>query len=105
VVVAVVIGVLVGGSIVIIFAAAGQSHTMVYSVTGAGSADISTNFADYPDRTLPWTHTESDSGFAEDRMLEVHSRSGATVTCTITVDGKVEDRQTGVGSVSCITSL
>ena len=78
---------------------------MGYTVTGSGAADISTNFDGFRNKSLPWSQKASVSGFGDLRTLEAHSLSGSSITCSISIDGKVEDRQTGTGNCFCSTTL
>ena len=91
--------------IVVILFQASQVHAMGYTVTGSGAADISTSFDDFRNKSLPWSQKASVSGFGDLRTLEAHSLSGSSITCSISIDGKVEDRQTGTGNCFCSTTL
>jgi hypothetical protein len=80
------------------------NHTIVYSVTGTGRADIqwdpSGNFVGNALRVnnvpLPWTKTIKDQSLGT-YNLNVRLLSGTTVTCTLTVDGHQVSTQSSIG--------
>jgi len=88
-------------------------HTAVYSVTGDGIADISydslTNgnvgTSEANGSTLPWTRTVHGSGLITIFSVDATLTTGTTVTCTVTVDGKIVATHTSTGqfaTVSCV---
>jgi hypothetical protein len=93
--------------------AATTVHTATYSVTGNGVADINydslTNgnvgSSSANGSTLPWAKTVRGSGLITIFSVDAILTSGTTVTCTITVDGKVVESHSSTGqfaSVSCV---
>jgi hypothetical protein len=92
-----------------------KQHTVVYSVTGDGTADItydtfSTGGAGTSQATgqsLPWTKTIVASGLFSIYSVSGSIATGNTVTCSITVDGKVLSTHTSTGqfaNVDCTAS-
>ncbi len=91
-----------------------QKHTIVYSVTGSGTADInydafdngknngSSSITNVP---LPWTKTITGSGLFNSYSVGAYLKSsGGTVSCTLSIDGKQVSSHTSsgaYGSVSC----
>jgi hypothetical protein len=90
-------------------------HTVVYSVTGSGTADITyDSFTNGNSGTsqdtgaaIPWSKTITGSGIFNVYSLTATLSSGGTVTCSITVDGKQLASHTSTGqfaSVDCAAS-
>ena len=87
-----------------------QKHTIVYSVTGTGTAgDITyaafdngnSGTSQVANASLPWTKTITGSGlFNSYSVSGTLSQNGGTVTCTITVDGKQVASHTSSGAYS-----
>jgi hypothetical protein len=115
-----VIVVLGAGGCTAVLAAAGHAvdkansakHTVVYSVTGDGTADITydswtagnAGTEQSTGQSLPWTKTIVASGLFNIYSVSASINTGSTATCTITVDGKVLARHTSTGqfaNVSC----
>jgi hypothetical protein len=79
-------------------------HTVVYSVTGDGTADVTFDtFVNGTSGTsrirgtaLPWKKTEDDSNLYL-YSLGAKLTTGSTITCTITVDGTVVSTRTSSG--------
>jgi hypothetical protein len=93
-----------------------QKHTIVYTVTGTGTADITYDAFDNGNSggaqdngaTLPWTKTITGSGlfnaYSVDATLGIN---GGTVSCTVSIDGKQVASHTSTGqfaTVDCIGS-
>jgi hypothetical protein len=80
-------------------------HTVVYAVTGDGSADITydtftngnSGSSQVSGAPLPWTKTITGSGLFSIYGVSADIESGTTATCTITVDGKVVAHNTATG--------
>jgi hypothetical protein len=94
---------------------ANTQHTVVYTVTGDGTAlityDTFTNGANGEAQdtnvTLPWTKTVTGSGLFNIYSVGADIDSGTTATCSITVDGAQVSTNTanGVGaSADCTGS-
>jgi hypothetical protein len=90
-------------------------HTVVYSVTGSGTADISydsvqngnSGSAQDTGATLPWTKTITGSGLFNVYGVNAQLTNGTSVTCNLTVDGKQIASHTSTGqyaSVDCTGS-
>jgi hypothetical protein len=81
-----------------------KKHTIVYSVTGTGRADIQWdpsgsfvgNALRANDVALPWTETIKDQTLGS-YNLGVLLLSGTTVTCTLTIDGHQVSTQSSIG--------
>jgi hypothetical protein len=90
--------------------AAHVNHTIVYSVTGTGTANDVTydtlqegngqsGEAQETNVTLPWTKTIHASGLVRVYSLGATvGSSGGSVTCSITEDGKLVSHNTAVGA-------
>lgn len=83
-----------------------QKHTIVYTVTGRGTADItydsfengSSGSADDNGAALPWTKTITGSGLFNLYDVSATSDSGSgSIACTLKVDGKVVASQSSSG--------
>ena len=82
-----------------------KQHTIVYTVTGDGTADITFDtFANGNSGTdqltgqaLPWTKSITESGLFNLYSVSAGITTGTTATCTITVDGKVVSNHTATG--------
>ena len=80
-------------------------HTVVYTVTGPGTADITyssfsngnVGSAQATGVKLPWTKTVVGSGLFSSYDVTATVDSGSSVTCSITVDGKRATTNTGSG--------
>lgn len=91
----------------------GTTHTVVYAVTGTGRASAIAYYtvsggqsgqSTLTDRALPWSKTVTVRGTltTASSVLTVigqHAGSGS-ISCTITLDGKVVAKQTGEGKGS-----
>ncbi len=85
--------------------AATANHTVFYSVTGDGTADVTydsftngnSGTSQVTGATLPWTKTETGSGLFNIYSLAATVSTGSSVTCTITVDGKQISTHTSTG--------
>ena len=81
-----------------------KEHTVVYSVTGTGRADIQYdpsgnvegNALRANDVALPWTETIKDQTLGS-YNLNVFLLSGTTVTCTLTIEGHQVSTQSSIG--------
>ncbi len=102
------IAILAGGSKAI-NDANNQKHSIVYSVTGSGTANITyyafdkgnTGTSQIGDAQLPWTKAITGSGlFNSYSVIATLGSSGGTVTCTLRVDGKQVSTQTATGAYS-----
>jgi hypothetical protein len=89
----------------------GAKHTIVYSVTGSGTADISYDQTGNPlgnasranGVRLPWKLTITDSTLGS-YNLAVLLENGTTVACTLTIDGHVISTDNSIGpgaAISC----
>ena len=89
-----------------------KQHTVVYTVTGDGTADITFDtFANgnsgtdqLTGQSLPWTRSITESGLFNIYSVSAGILTGTTATCTITVDGKVLSTHTATGqfaNVAC----
>jgi hypothetical protein len=90
-----------------------KSHTVVYSVTGSGTATIiydafdnsHSGSAQISDVPLPWTKTVTGSGlFNVYSVTATLGQNGGTATCSISVDGKQASSNSASGafaSASC----
>ncbi len=86
-----------------------KKHTIVYTVTGSGTANI-TYFAfdngnqgtsQVSDAQLPWTKTVTGSGlFNSYSVIATVGTNGGTVACTLRVDGKQVSSHTASGEFS-----
>ena len=80
-------------------------HTVVYTVTGNGTADITystfdngnSGTAQVTGATLPWTKTITSTGIFAGYDVSGSVDTGSSVTCSITVDGKNTAQQTSTG--------
>ncbi len=96
---------LIAGAGVAIHHAATTTHTVVYSVTGSGTADISydsftsgnSGSSQESGATLPWSKIVTATGLFSAFTLTAQIQTGDTVTCTITVDGKQVSTNTATG--------
>jgi hypothetical protein len=90
-------------------------HTIVYSVTGDGQADITYNTytngnsgtQQATGQNLPWKATITESGLFNLYSVGGTLTSGSSVTCSITVDGKVLSTHSSTGqfaSADCTAS-
>jgi len=96
---------LVTGASVAVNNANTKKHTVTYSVTGDGTADIT--YGTYANsaagtsqatgQALPWTKTFAASGLFNLYTVGATISTGTTVTCSITVDGKVVSSRTATG--------
>lgn len=85
--------------------AVSTSHTVVYTVTGNGTADITyasfangnAGSADSNGAALPWTKTIHTTGILLGYDVTATGNTATSVTCTITVDGKQVANNTGTG--------
>jgi len=85
--------------------AATTKHTVVYSVTGSGTADINWDTFAYGNSgssqdsgaALPWTKTVTGSGLFNIYSVTAQLQSGTSVTCSITVDGKLVSTHSSTG--------
>ena len=85
--------------------ASNKVHTITYSVTGDGPADITydtftsgnTGSEQANGATLPWTKTLTAKGFFSIYSLGAQLNSGTTISCSITLDGKVISNHTSTG--------
>lgn len=85
-----------------------QKHTIVYTVTGTGTPDIS--YSSYNDSnegtstannvTLPWTKTVTGSGLFNLYDVTATNGSSGSITCTLTIDGKQVASHTATGELS-----
>ncbi|MCL4445701.1 MAG: MmpS family protein [Actinobacteria bacterium] len=80
-------------------------HTVVYSVTGSGTADITydsftngnSGTSQDSGASIPWSKTITGSGLFNIYSLNATLSNGGTVTCSITVDGKQLSSHTSTG--------
>lgn len=86
-----------------------KKHTIVYTVTGTGTADITyfvfdngnSGTSQVSDAQLPWTKTITGSGlFNSYSVIATVGSGGGTVTCTLSVDGKQVSSNSGSGELS-----
>ena len=86
-----------------------QKHTIVYTVTGSGTANITyyafdngnTGTSQVGDAPLPWTKTITGSGlFNSYSVIATVGASGGTVACTLSVDGKKVSSHSASGAFS-----
>jgi hypothetical protein len=84
-------------------------HTVVYSVSGSGSPTITySSFDNNHSGTnqsgnvpLPWTKTITGSGiFNSYDVSATLGEGGGSLTCTLTVDGKLVSHNTATGAFS-----
>jgi hypothetical protein len=115
--VAVLIGIAGGRAAYVSFSGShtnGVKHTIIYSVTGSGTADISYDLSGNPlgnasranGVSLPWKLTITDSTLGS-YNLAVLLENGTTVACTLTIDGHVISTQNSIGpgaAISCQNS-
>ncbi len=89
-----------------------KQHTVVYRVTGAGTATITYSAWDkdhngttqHSDVPLPWTKTITGSGLFNAYSVDATlGASGGTVACTLTVDGKQVSSNSASGAFSSAT--
>ena len=107
----------VGGCITIVSVAsvavnkaATTKHTVVYTVTGNGTADITfdtftngnSGSSQDTGASLPWTKTATGSGLFNLYDVTATLSTGSTVTCTITVDGKQVASHTSTGQFATV---
>jgi hypothetical protein len=89
-------------------------HTIIYSVTGSGTADIQYDLTGNPlgvasnanGVSLPWKLTVTNDTLGP-YNLNVLLVNGTTVACTLTIDGHVISTQNSIGpgaSISCQNS-
>ena len=91
--------------------AATTKHTVVYSVTGDGTADITwdtfqngnSGTQQATGQSLPWTQTVTGTGIFNIYNVSASIVSGTTATCTITVDGKAVSTHTSTGQFANVT--
>lgn len=87
-------------------------HTVVYSVTGTGTADIiyhsfqngKGGSSQVTGATLPWTTTVTGSGIFTIYSVNATLVTGTSISCTLTVDGAVVTSLSATGqhaSVDC----
>ena len=119
----VVVALFFGGCITVITSAsvavhnaATQQHTVVYAITGSGTADItydtfqngSSGTSQETGVSLPWSKTLTASGLFSAYSLTASNGSGSgSLACTITVDGKVISHNVSSGqyaNVACTGS-
>jgi hypothetical protein len=93
-----------------------KSHTVVYRVTGSGTATITYDSVDnshsgsaqISDVPLPWTKTITGSGlFNAYSVTATLGQNGGTATCSISIDGKPASSNSASGafaSASCTGS-
>ena len=112
----IVIVLMFGGCGIVVFGTAGvvsksindasnKVHTITYSVTGDGPADITydtftsgnTGSEQANGATLPWTKTLTAKGFFSIYSLGAQLNSGTTISFSITLDGKVISNHTSTG--------
>jgi hypothetical protein len=82
-----------------------KQHTVSYSVTGDAPADITydtyangnSGIEQATGQTLPWTKTIVASGLFNIYNVSATAGTGTTVTCSITVDGKIRSQHTSTG--------
>ena len=89
-----------------------KQHTVVYTVSGTGSADI-TYFAwdnnhggsaDISNAPLPWTKTITGSGlFNSYSVIATVGPNGGSASCSVTVDGNQVSTNTASGALSAAT--
>ena len=86
-----------------------QKHTIVYTVTGNGTANITyaaydngnTGTSQVGDAPLPWTKTITGSGlFNSYSVIATVGSNGGTVACTLSVDGKKVSSHSASGAYS-----
>lgn len=86
-----------------------QKHTIVYTVTGSGTANITyaafdngnTGTSQIGDTPLPWTKTITGSGlFNSYSLIATLGSNGGTATSAISVDGKRVSSHTASGDFS-----
>ena len=103
--------VVIGGAAKVIDTANKKVHQVEYSVTGDGSADVT-----YASLTgggagesqesgvlEPWTKHISAKGIFSAYSLLAQIKTGTSVTCTISVDGKVVSTNTASGEFAIAT--
>jgi hypothetical protein len=106
---------LVAGTTTAVNDANNVKHTVVYTVTGSGTADItfdsfsggSSGSSQDTGAALPWTKTITGSGIFNLYDVNATLTSGTSVTCTLSVDGKVVASHSSTGqyaSVDCTGS-
>lgn len=80
-------------------------HTIVYTVTGNGTADINyfsfsngnSGSASVNGANLPWTKTFTASGIFSGYDVSAIGDTATSLTCSITIDGKQVAHNTGTG--------
>jgi hypothetical protein len=90
---------------------ANKVHTAIYSVTGNGVANISYDSVTTAGggtqqaigSPLPWSKTVSGKGLITIFSVVAQLTSGSTVSCTLTVDGKVVSSHTSTGQDAIVT--
>lgn len=86
------------------------NHTVVYSVTGSGTADITydsftngnSGSAQDNGAALPWSKTVNGSGIFNVYSLSAQAQTGTSISCTITVDGKQVANHTSTGQYAVV---
>ena len=89
----------------------GQRHTVVYTVTGNGTADIqydtytngNAGSAESTGQSLPWSMTVTGSGLFTFYSVTATISTGSSATCTITLDGRVISTNTATGQLASAT--
>jgi hypothetical protein len=86
-----------------------QKHTIVYTVTGSGTADVTYDAFDNGNSgtsqlssvQLPWTKTITGSGlFNSYSVIATVGSNGGTVACTLRVDGTQVSSHSASGAFS-----
>jgi hypothetical protein len=86
-------------------------HTAVYTITGDGTADITydsfingnSGSSDNNGVALPWTKSVTGSGLFTFYSVVAMLKSGTTVTCSITLDGRQVATHTSTGQFATVT--
>jgi Mycobacterium membrane protein len=90
---------------------ANATRTAVYSITGNGTADITydtltdgnTGSSQADGSALPWTKTVTGKGLITIFSVDAQLQTGSTVSCKITVDGKVVSSHTSTGQYAVVS--
>lgn len=87
------------------------NQTVVYTVTGDGTANITydtwtnnnSGTSQVSDAAMPWTKTITATGTFSTFSVMAQLQTGTTSTCTITVNGKQVSSNTSTGQYSIAT--
>lgn len=91
---------MIGGAAKAVHDSTTATHTVTYKITGKGSATITyigSNFSEaQQDAPLPWTHTETVTGW-QPVTINAQLKGTGSVTCEIDVDGHAGKPITSTG--------